>query len=69
MARGECTFRQRDVEAALRAARNAGVDIARIEIGKDGRIVMTTGNGAEPNKQQEGDDVNRAGGNPWDTIV
>lgn len=40
MARGPCTFRQRDLTRALKAAEAAGVDLAlrRIEIGPDGTI-------------------------------
>jgi hypothetical protein len=53
MPRGACTFRQRDVEAAVKAVRKAGVPIAKVEIeGK--KIVVITGapNGAEPTKQE-----------------
>jgi hypothetical protein len=42
MARAPSTFRQQDVTKALRAAKAAGVDIARIEIARDGRIVIIT---------------------------
>ena len=38
MSRGECTFRQRDVTAALKAVRDAGVEVARVEIDKEGKI-------------------------------
>ena len=38
MARGPSTFRQRDLTAALRAARDAGVDM-RVEVMK-GKIVL-----------------------------
>ena len=41
--RGECTFRQRDVAAAIRAARDAGLSVARVEIGKDGQITLVAG--------------------------
>jgi len=41
--RGECTFRQRDVTAAVKAAQNAGLSIARVEIGKDGQITVVAG--------------------------
>jgi hypothetical protein len=43
MGRGEQTFRQSDLTRALKAAKAAGVEIARIEIGKDGTIAMDTG--------------------------
>lgn len=42
MARGPCTFRQRDVTQALKAATAAGVKVARCEIDRDGRIVLVT---------------------------
>jgi hypothetical protein len=60
MARGECTFRQRDVTAALKAAKDAGAEVARVEIDKDGKIVVIMGkpNGAMPQDQQ--------GTNEWD---
>jgi hypothetical protein len=40
MARAPAAFRQSDVTRAVRAARAAGVDIARIEIARDGRICI-----------------------------
>jgi hypothetical protein len=43
MTRASATFRQRDVTAAIRAARAAGVELARIEVTKDGTIRMTIG--------------------------
>jgi hypothetical protein len=36
MARDRLTYRQRDLAAALKAAKAAGVSIARVEIRKDG---------------------------------
>ena len=42
MSRGACTFRQRDVSAAVKAVVAAGCKVARVEIGKDGRIVIVT---------------------------
>ena len=42
MARAPSTFRQNDVTRAVKATKAAGVDIARIEIAKDGRIVIIT---------------------------
>jgi hypothetical protein len=42
MASGPCTFRQLDVTRALRAAVAAGIEVQRIEIHKDGKIVLVT---------------------------
>jgi hypothetical protein len=55
MARGECTFRQRDVTAALKAAKDAGAEVERVEIDKAGKIVVIMG---KPNGNQ--------GTNEWD---
>jgi len=43
MARGPQTFRQRDVAAAIKAARQAGIEIARVKIEKDGTITVVSG--------------------------
>jgi hypothetical protein len=40
MSRGPYTFRQTDLTRAIKGARAAGIDVARIEIEKDGRIVI-----------------------------
>jgi hypothetical protein len=42
MARAPSAFRQQDVTRDIRAAIAAGVDIARVEVAKDGRIVIIT---------------------------
>jgi hypothetical protein len=46
MGRGAQTFRQSDLTRALKAAKAAGVEIARIEIARDGTIAMDTGEGS-----------------------
>jgi hypothetical protein len=48
MSRGPLTFRQRDLCAAIKAARAAGCEVDRIEVGRDGRIVVILANGKEP---------------------
>ena len=55
MTRAPATFRQSDITKAIRAARKAGVENVRVEIAKDGGIVIVTG-GAEPAVQ---DDLDR----------
>jgi hypothetical protein len=55
MSRAPAIFRQSDITKAIRAARKAGVENVRVEIAKDGRIVIVTG-GAEPAVQ---DDLDR----------
>jgi hypothetical protein len=40
MARGRLAFKERDLARALRAAQKSGVPMQRIEIDREGRIVM-----------------------------
>jgi hypothetical protein len=47
MARAPAAVRQQDVVRAIRAAKAAGVEIQRIEIARDGRIVIITAAEAE----------------------
>ena len=56
MTRAQSLFRLQDVTKAIKGAVKAGVNIARIEIAKDGRIVIISA-GAEPSVQ--GDDLDR----------
>jgi hypothetical protein len=51
MTRAPATFRQSDITKAIRAARKAGVENVRVEIAKDGRIVIVTAE-AEPQKSE-----------------
>jgi hypothetical protein len=60
MPKSNCTFRKRDVTAAVQAVVKAGVEVARVEIGKDGRIVIIPGKPSEP--------VPADGVNPWDNL-
>jgi copper chaperone CopZ len=42
MSRRPRIFRQRDVTRAIRAVSGAGIGVARVEIGLDGKIVVVT---------------------------
>jgi hypothetical protein len=46
MGRRACSFRQTDLVRAIKAAKAAGVEVARIEIGRDGTLVMVMHSGA-----------------------
>jgi predicted membrane GTPase involved in stress response len=41
--RGPCLFKQRDVTRVTKAVRAAGLGVARVEIAKDGAIVVVPG--------------------------
>jgi len=58
--RGPCRFRQRDLTTAVKAVVAAGCKVARVEVDKDGKIVVVTGRPEEP--------VNNVGNdtNEWD---
>jgi hypothetical protein len=65
MSRGICTFRQRDVTAAVKAVVAAGVAVARIEIDRGGKIVIIVGKGRESgNPNGDGSDAV----NEWDEV-
>jgi hypothetical protein len=61
MSRRQCTFKQRDVTKAVKAIVAAGVQIERVEVGKDGKIVIVT---AKPTESivKDGPDYH----NEWD---
>jgi hypothetical protein len=59
MARGPLTFRQQDLVRALKGARAAGIEVARVEIDKTGKIVIVTGS---PRDERDSDR------NEWDEI-
>ena len=59
MARAPSTFRQVDVTKAVKAVRSAGVDIVRVELTKDGKIVIITAPATEPSQAEA---------NEWDRV-
>ena len=40
MSRAPATFKQRDLTAALKAAKAAGIEVARVTVDKDGRMIL-----------------------------
>jgi hypothetical protein len=40
--RGPANFRQSDITRAIKATLKAGVALARVEIGRDGKIILVT---------------------------
>jgi hypothetical protein len=63
MARDPLTFRQRDVTAAIKAVKAAGYSVARIEIDRDGKIVIVPAiaSGGEPV-------ADKPDSNEWDEV-
>jgi hypothetical protein len=59
MARGSLSFRQTDVTRAIKAAVAAGIEIARVEVDKAGKIVIIPG---------KPESTEAKGGSEWDRI-
>jgi hypothetical protein len=57
VARAPAIFRQQDVTRAFRAAKAAGVRVARVEIDRDGKIVIVTADDELDERREE---------NEWD---
>jgi len=57
VAMGRGRFTQADVVRALRGAKEAGLDVVRIEIDRDGKIVVITGKPTEASAINEWDKV------------
>lgn len=61
MSRNPSTFKQADVTKAVKAVAAAGVEVARVEIDKAGKIVIVAGKSGEANGGESA--------NPWDTVL
>ena len=61
MSRRPCVFRQRDVTKAVKAVAAAGVPVAKVEVDRDGKIVVVVG---EPSQNP----LSSPGGNEWDRV-
>jgi hypothetical protein len=64
MSRGAATFKQRDLAAAIKAARQAGCAVARVKVEKDGTIVLVLATGEERSTGPEPGSANE-----WDEIL
>jgi hypothetical protein len=62
MSRGRQTFKQIDVTKALKATVNAGITVARVEIDKEGKIVVVPVKAGD----ETGDRLER---NEWDAVL
>jgi len=58
MSRGSQTFKQGDVTKALKGAVNAGLSVKRVEIDRNGKIIVITGDPAP----------SAVSGNEWDDV-
>ena len=63
MSRGQQTFKQRDVTKALKATVKAGIAVERVEIDKNGKIVIVT---ARPEDAATGEKSEK---NEWDGVL
>jgi hypothetical protein len=61
MSKAPLTFKQTDLLRAIRASQKAGLSIARVEIDRDGKIVVVVGEETENLTKGEG-------ANEWDRI-
>jgi len=63
MARGKLRFSEREATRLIRAAVKAGVQVQRVEVDRDNKIVVTLG----PREQQPGaNDRSTIAQNEWD---
>jgi hypothetical protein len=59
MSRAPLAFKETDITRAIKAARKAGLGVARVEIDKEGKIVIVAEKTGET----------PASGNPWDGVL
>lgn len=63
MSRGQQKFKQRDVTRALKATVKAGIAVGRVEIDKDGKIVIVTTSSDDEGTGQSSEK------NEWDGVL
>jgi len=64
MARVRLTFRQRDVAAAIRAVKQAGLAVSEVKITPEGEIVLSTNEGEKVISGRKRNPVDRIYENP-----
>lgn len=64
MARGPLAFKERDVTRAVRAVAKAGCSVSRVEVDKQGKIVVIVGEPTPAN-----DNAATPAANEWDDAV
>lgn len=65
MSKGKVTFKELDVTRAINAARKAKLDIARVEVSKDGTITIVAGKPSEASDVSKEAETNAG---EWDHI-
>jgi hypothetical protein len=63
MSKGMQIFKQTDLLRAIRTSQKAGLSIARVEIDRDGKIVVVVGEGKST------DEKRMTNANPWDEVL
>ena len=63
MSRGQQTFKQSDVTKALKATVKAGIAVGRVEIDKNGKIVIVTG------RPEDAANREKSGKNEWNGVL
>jgi hypothetical protein len=62
MARGQLTYRERDLKTAIKVLHAAGYEVARVEFDSStGKPIIVTARSGTPDPQS-------AGGNEWDNL-
>ena len=63
MSRGQQIFKQRDVTKAIKGTVKAGIAVGRVEIDKDGKIVIV------PARTEDAANREKPGKNEWDWVL
>jgi len=63
MSRGQQTFKQRDLTKAIKATVKAGITVERVEIDKDGKIIIVF------TKVEDAAIGKKPGKNEWDGVL